>query len=59
MYGVLNHIDSKKMNVLAGFVHVPFIHEQVLSNEYFSMSLDDLVEAVELMIKSFSEETYE
>lgn len=59
MYGVLNHIDSKKLNILAGFVHVPFIHEQVIDNGNFSMSLNDLVKAVELLIEIVSEDKYE
>jgi len=59
MYGVLHHIHMKNLNIKAGFIHVPFTHEQVLNKEVFSMSLDDLVRGIECVIKVISEVEHE
>lgn len=59
MYGVLYHLETQKKKIKAGFIHVPFIHEQVQNKDNFSMSLNDLVYGVELLIDVMSEVSYE
>jgi len=49
MYGVLYKIHKEKLNIKAGFIHVPFIPEQVVDKpEKASMSLENIVKAVEI-----------
>lgn len=54
MYGVLHHLASSgRAGVRAGFVHVPFIPEQLdESNKAPSMPLDDIVRALTAAIKA-------
>ena len=52
MYGVLYKIHKEKLNIKAGFIHVPFIPEQVVNKpEKPSMSLENIVKAVEIACK--------
>lgn len=51
MYGILNYISSNKQNILAGFIHVPFLHEQVINQSIFSMSLEEITKAISLCIE--------
>jgi len=55
MYGVLHHIHVKHLDIKAGFIHVPFIHEQVLNKDVFSMSIDDLLRGIECALYVISE----
>ncbi|NLN42072.1 MAG: pyroglutamyl-peptidase I [Clostridiales bacterium] len=49
MYGVLYKIHKEKLDIKAGFIHVPFIPEQVVNKpERASMSLENIVKAVEI-----------
>ncbi|MGB3926446.1 MAG: pyroglutamyl-peptidase I [Caldicoprobacterales bacterium] len=48
MYGVLYKIHKERLNIKAGFIHVPFIPEQVVDNPGRpSMSLENIVQAIE------------
>jgi len=52
MYGVLYKIHKERLNIKAGFIHVPFIPEQVVNKpEKPSMSLENIVKAVEIACK--------
>jgi len=53
MYGVLNHIYQNKLTMRAGFIHIPFLPEQVVdkSNNMPSMSLETVVQAIEAAIR--------
>lgn len=51
MYGILHEISTKNLNIHAGFIHVPYLHEQVLNQKSFSMSLDDITKAIKLIIE--------
>lgn len=58
MYDVLKELDSKKLStVKAGFIHVPYIKEQVIDkNNVFALELDDIVKALNIAISSILEE---
>lgn len=52
MYGLLYLIDKKYPEMKGGFIHVPFIPEQVIDKkEKASMSLDNIKEALTYAIK--------
>ena len=51
MYGLLQEI-SKTPQVRGGFVHLPYLPEQVLDKNLPSMSLQDIIKALELLIQS-------
>lgn len=47
------YFAKKYKNISAGFVHVPFLPDQVIDKrEVSSMSLDDMLRAVEIIIKT-------
>ncbi len=48
MYGVLDYLDG--VNIAAGFLHVPFIPEQVIGKPLPSMALPDITKALEAAI---------
>ena len=51
MYGVLNHIYKNKLNIKAGFIHIPFLPEQVVNKpNTASMSVETLVKSIETAI---------
>jgi pyroglutamyl-peptidase len=53
MYGLLYNIDKKYPNMKGGFIHVPFIPEQVVDKRNMaSMALKDITKALELAIKA-------
>lgn len=60
---VCNHVlynlgylqDKKYPNLKFGFIHVPFIHDQVPDNKYPSLSLHELVIALKAMIQVITE----
>ena len=61
MYGVLNHIEKRRLDTLAGFIHIPFLPEQTAQKEgVASLPLEIDVKAIELAIgvvaKKLSEE---
>ncbi|MCQ1530460.1 pyroglutamyl-peptidase I [Lutispora saccharofermentans] len=51
MYGVLNHIYKNKLNIKAGFIHIPFVQEQVTNRTGIpSMPIEVLIKAIETAI---------
>lgn len=51
MYGVLNHINLNGLNIKSGFIHIPYLPEQVIDKPNTpSMSLENLVMAIESAI---------
>ena len=46
MYHVLNYIDVNKLNIKAGFIHVPYMTEQITNNKLNSLPLDILLEGI-------------
>lgn len=52
MYGLLYLIDKKYPNIRGGFIHVPFLPEQVIDKRNTaSMSIEDITKALETAIK--------
>lgn len=52
MYGVLNYIHKNRLQIKAGFIHVPYLPEQVLDKPYTPfMSLDDMSKAISIALK--------
>ncbi|WP_434630677.1 pyroglutamyl-peptidase I [Thermoanaerobacterium thermosaccharolyticum] len=57
LYGVLNYIYKNKLNTKAGFIHIPFLPEQVVDKPNTpSMDLNILVNAINVAIKTIVEE---
>jgi len=53
MYGVRYHIDKEFPNTIGGFMHVPFLHEQVMNKkETPSLSVDDVVKGIEASLEA-------
>ncbi|MGG5461992.1 pyroglutamyl-peptidase I [Clostridium sp. B9] len=53
MYGVLYLVNKKYENIRAGFIHVPYIPNQVLNKPNTpSMSINDIAKGLELSIKA-------
>ncbi len=58
MYGVLYLIDKQYPNMRGGFIHVPYMPEQVLEKEKTpSMALADIVKGLHCAIKAVLEHT--
>lgn len=57
MYGTLYHIAKNKKDIRAGFIHVPFIPEQVIDRPtpVPYMSTIDIARALELAVKAIVE----
>lgn len=56
MYGVLYHISREFPGMKGGFMHVPFLHEQVLNRANTpSLSKDDIVKGIEAAITAIVE----
>lgn len=51
MYGLLHELRNKA-HIRGGFVHLPYLPQQVVDKDLPSMSLDDLVRGLELLIQS-------
>lgn len=52
MYGVLDYININKLNIKAGFIHIPFLFQQVINKPNTpGMDLDTMVEAIETAIE--------
>ena len=57
MYGVLRFIDVNKLAIRAGFIHIPYLHEQVTSkNNTASMAMDTMIAGIESAIATLIEE---
>jgi len=53
MYGVLNYIHKNNLNIKAGFIHIPYLLEQVVSKPSTAgMDIDTLVKAVHIAIET-------
>ena len=54
MYGVLHEISKRKLNIRAGFIHVPFIPEQVVQRgaPLPSMAMDDIKKGLEAAVEA-------
>lgn len=53
MYGLLYYIEKKYKNIRGGFVHIPFIHEQVIDKPAMaSFELSTIVKAFEVLIET-------
>lgn len=53
MYHALHHCAAHSLPINAGFIHVPFIPEQVCEkNNTASMSLEDIIKALEITIRT-------
>lgn len=57
MYSALHLTHTKYKNCKAGFIHVPYMHDQVTdaSNNAFSMDLVDIAKGLELSINAMLE----
>lgn len=52
MYSVLNHISKNKLDIKAGFIHIPFIPSQITDKPNTpSMDLNTAVQAIEKAIE--------
>ena len=53
MYGVRYYIEKEFPNTIGGFMHVPFLHEQVMTKaNTASLSKEDVVKAIEASIEA-------
>ena len=53
MYGVCYHIERQFPDTIGGFMHVPFLHEQVMNKkETASLSKEDVVKGIEAAIEA-------
>ena len=53
MYGVLYYLDKEFPGTIGGFMHVPFLHEQVMNKkETASLSKDDVVKGIEASLEA-------
>ncbi|GMA63874.1 hypothetical protein GCM10025859_43140 [Alicyclobacillus fastidiosus] len=49
-YGLMHLLSTKYQTIRGGFVHIPFLPEQVVDKEASSMSLEKIVQALEIAI---------
>ena len=53
MYGVRYYIEKEFPDTIGGFMHVPFLHEQVMNKkETASLSKDDVVKGIEASLEA-------
>lgn len=53
MYGVRYYIEKEFPNTIGGFMHVPFLHEQVMNKkETASLSKEDVVKGIEASLEA-------
>ncbi|WP_125154705.1 pyroglutamyl-peptidase I [Clostridium rectalis] len=53
MYGVLNYIHKNSLNTKAGFIHIPYLTQQVIDKANTpSMSLENMVVAIKTALKT-------
>ncbi len=58
MYGVLYHIAKEFPGMRGGFMHVPYLHEQVMAKSNTpSLSKEDIVKGIEAAITAIVENT--
>jgi len=52
-YGLMNYLDTSGRDIRGGFIHIPFIPEQIVRNPgHPSMSLELIVKGLELSIEA-------
>ena len=52
-YGLMNYLESSARDIRGGFIHIPFIPEQIVRNPgHPSMSLELIVKGLELSIEA-------
>lgn len=51
-YHLMHYIKLKKYKTLAGFVHVPSLPEQVIGKNIPSMSLELIIKAIDVVVKT-------
>jgi pyroglutamyl-peptidase len=51
-YSLMHHISSESLQTTAGFIHLPYMHEQVVEKkiDFPSLSRETLIEAVRLAV---------
>ena len=53
LYSTLSYVERNNLDIKVGFIHVPFIPEQVISKKNTpSMTLENMVKAIEIVIKT-------
>lgn len=52
MYHVLHYIEVNNLHTKAGFIHVPFMSEQLKNEDIFSLPLDILLEGIIDIVKA-------
>jgi len=50
-YELMHHLDEEKLDIPAGFIHVPSLPEQVTEKGTPSMSLDTTIKALKVVIR--------
>ena len=56
-YGVMNEISERRLNIMAGFIHLPYLPIQTLKKPHLSsMSFEDMVKGVKKVIITSVEE---
>ena len=58
-YHLMQFINNNEINILAGFIHVPSLPEQVISKNIPSMTLELIIRALEIAIKTTIEHLHE
>ncbi|PFN98711.1 pyroglutamyl-peptidase I [Neobacillus bataviensis] len=52
-YGLMNYLDTSDKDIRGGFIHIPFLPEQIIRNPgHPSMSLELIVKGLELSIEA-------
>ena len=55
LYSVLYYIKKNNLDIKAGFIHVPFILEQVIDKRNTpSMTLENIIKGIEIAIKTIA-----
>ena len=52
MYRMLHYINTHRLSATGGFIHVPFLPEQALSDAVPSMPLDMIIQALQVALKT-------
>ncbi|MBI9012568.1 MAG: pyroglutamyl-peptidase I [Clostridiales bacterium] len=52
LYGIMHLINTKYKDIRGGFIHVPFLPQQVVNGNMASMSLDLITRGIEIAIET-------
>jgi pyroglutamyl-peptidase len=58
MYGLLYLIDKKYPHIKGGFIHVPYIYEQVLNKNASAMPKETIAKALEVIIETSANKAF-